>query len=244
MADGTAVVARGIAKSFGSGATAVRVLHSLNYSVIPGNFDLILGPSGSGKSTLLNLLGLMASPDEGEIDFLGRPTRKLDEEARARLRGEALGFVFQFDSLLPEFTMLENVTMPARVLLARGAPQAGSKAPRSLAEADARGRELLERLGLAGLSARLPFEASGGERQRVALCRALINRPAVILADEPTGNLDKQNGELVFKDLKRLADAERVAVVMVTHNESAREFAHRVFHMRDGELSQEGARVP
>ena len=243
MAD-CAIAARGIAKSYKTGPTTVAVLRNLEYSVFSGSFDLILGPSGSGKSTLLNLLGLMASPDEGELEFLGKPTKGLDEEARAELRGESLGFVFQFDSLLPEFTMLENVTMPARVLLARGQPSAGSKAPRSMAEAETRGRELLERLGLAALAGRLPVEASGGERQRVALCRALINRPSVILADEPTGNLDKQNGELVFKDLKRLADAERVAVVMVTHNESAREFAHRVFQMRDGSLNEEGARVP
>ena len=138
------------------------------------------------------------------------------------LRNERLGFVFQFDSLLPEFTVLENVTMPA---LIRGV------------DAEARAKSLLEGLGLGKLQARLPNQLSGGERQRAALCRALLNKPAVVLADEPTGNLDKAATELVFGDLKALCRDQGAAVVMVTHNEAACALADRVLRMHDGRLA-------
>ena len=218
--------ARGVVKTYGIGAAASRVLRGLDLSVRAGEFTVVLGPSGSGKSTLLNVLGLMDKPDGGEILFSGRKTSGLPETERARLRNQKIGFVFQFDSLLPEFTILENVTMPTRI--------AGG-------DSEARALKLLEGFGLAGLCQRFPYQVSGGERQRAALCRALINRPAVLLADEPTGNLDKANGEMVFTDLKALAAGQDAAVVMVTHNESAANFATRVLHMQDGCILKEPA---
>lgn len=235
---GSAVLeARGVSRTYGAGHAAVQVLKGLDFAVHAGEFIVLLGPSGSGKSTLLNLLGLMDSPNLGEVLFEARPTKGLAEEEKARLRGDKLGFVFQFDSLLPEFTVLENVVMPARIAQARGANG-------SLLSAEARALELLEGLGLKKLAARLPAQLSGGERQRAAICRALINKPLAVLADEPTGNLDKASGELVFNDLRALAESRGAAVVMVTHNEEACRLAHRVVRMQDGILTEEARTRP
>ncbi|MFA6002479.1 MAG: ABC transporter ATP-binding protein [Elusimicrobiota bacterium] len=220
--------AAGLRKSYGRGESAVTVLNRLDLKVAAGEFLVILGPSGCGKSTLLNVLGLMDKPDAGEVSFRGRPTSTLGEEARALLRNDSLGFIFQFDSLLPEFTILENVTLPARMALSRG------QSRETLAQTQERALALLRGLGLEGLRGRFPAQTSGGERQRAALCRALINRPAVLLADEPTGNLDKHNGERVFQDLKALAEQHGTAVIMVTHNESAGRLATRTVRMSDG----------
>jgi lipoprotein-releasing system ATP-binding protein len=217
--------AKNIAKSYCDATGRVGVLKGLDFEIYPGELALILGPSGSGKSTLLHILGLMDNPDEGSISIAGRNASGLSETALAKLRNETLGFVFQFDSMLPEFTVLENVVMPARL---------GSNN-----NAEPRALELLSGLGLGKLSQRLPVELSGGERQRAALARALLNRPKVILADEPTGNLDKVNGEMVFRDLRKLSAAEGVAVILVTHNEWARELADRIFHMKDGAVAEE-----
>ncbi|MDE2038973.1 MAG: ABC transporter ATP-binding protein [Elusimicrobia bacterium] len=229
----TVLEARGISKRYGMAAASLQVFRKLDFVVQAASFCVVLGPSGSGKSTLLNLLGLMDRPDEGEIVFSGRATKTLGEEARSLLRNQRLGFIFQFDSLLPEFTVLENITMPARIAAAQGRPGA------SMRESERRGLELLERLGLARLPQRLPSQCSGGERQRIALCRALLNRPTVLLADEPTGNLDKQNGEMIFSDLKALAHGQGAAVVMVTHNETACGYADRVLRMREGALMED-----
>ena len=223
--------ARDLSKTYGQGKATVRVLRGLSLSLEAGEFAVLLGPSGSGKSTLLNVLGLMDQPDSGEVRFSGRAVGRLPEEQKARLRNEKLGFVFQFDSLLPEFTVLENVLMPVWIAHGQGRGVGG------LARAEGLALELLAGLGLRGLRERFPAQISGGERQRVALCRALINEPAVVLADEPTGNLDKQNGELVFKDLKNLSVGRGVAVLLVTHNESASDYAHRVLHMLDGAIA-------
>ncbi|MEK7858206.1 MAG: ABC transporter ATP-binding protein [Elusimicrobiota bacterium] len=233
----TVIELRGLKKTYGKGAQAVPVLRGLDVRVEAGQFVVVLGPSGCGKSTLLNILGLMDEPTSGEVLFSGRPSASLDEGAKARLRNEKLGFVFQFDSLLPEFTMLENVTMPARIALAQG------RSTEPLAGAGRRALALMEGLGLKGLQDRFPSETSGGERQRAALCRALINRPACLLADEPTGNLDKANGEVVFKDLKALAQTHGTAVVMVTHNEEAARFADRILRMLDGTIREGPERI-
>jgi lipoprotein-releasing system ATP-binding protein len=213
------ISARGLRKSYGP----VDVLKGIDLEVRAGEFLVLLGPSGSGKSTLLNVLALMDRPTGGTLALDGREASGLDEEERSRLRNARLGFVFQFDALLPEFTILENVLMPARI--------AGR-------EAQPRARELLERLGLSKLADRFPAQASGGERQRAALCRALINAPGLLLADEPTGNLDKASGELVFSDLKKLAQGQKAAVLMVTHNEAAASYATRVLHMTDGLIQE------
>lgn len=231
-----------LVKSYGQGKTATAVLRGLDISLRAGEFAVILGPSGSGKSTLLNLLGLMDAPDSGEIRFSGISAGRMSEYEKARLRGEKLGFVFQFDSLLPEFTIIENVVMPSRIALSRS-PHGQDRAALTAA-ARSRGLELLGGFGLSQLQDRFPHQVSGGEKQRAALCRALINRPTVVLADEPTGNLDKRNGELVFKDLKILADRHDTAVLLVTHNESACAYADRVLHMQDGAvtINTEGVR--
>jgi ABC-type lipoprotein export system ATPase subunit len=219
--------AKGLVKIYGTGKTAVHALNGLDLALRAGEFVVILGPSGSGKSTLLNMLGLMDRPDRGEIIFSAKSAAQLPEPDRARLRSERIGFVFQFDALLPEFTILENITMPARI---------AGRVP--LEQAEVRGVDLLDHLGLKLIRDRFPYQVSGGERQRAALCRALINKPSVLLADEPTGNLDKHNGELVFKDLKAMAESQGSAVLMVTHNESARDYAARSLHMQDGVIGK------
>ena len=225
-----AVRARGLTKSYGSGAAAVPVLRGVDLEVAAGEFVAILGPSGSGKSTLLNMLGLMDRPDAGELALAGTRAGDLDDDGRSRLRNERLGFVFQFDSLLPEFTILENVLMPARIARARGI------ATEPLAKAEVRASMLLESLGIAKLRDRFPAQTSGGERQRAAIARALANSPSVILADEPTGNLDQGNGAKVFADMRRMAREHGVSVVLVTHDESEAKTADRVLRMDDGHL--------
>ena len=206
MADALSI--RGIKKSYGARETSVPVLRGVDLTVAKGEFTAILGPSGSGKSTLLNILGLMDRPDEGELLLGGVNAVNLHDDARARLRNEMLGFVFQFDSLLPEFTIFENILMPARISRARGIVTA------PLAQAEARAASLLDSLGIAKLRDRFPSQTSGGERQRAAIARALANSPAVILADEPTGNLDRANGGKVFEDMRRMAREQGVAVVL------------------------------
>jgi ABC-type lipoprotein export system ATPase subunit len=179
---------------------------------------------------LLNLLGLMDRPDAGELSLGGVLAAGLDDDGRARMRGQRLGFVFQFDSLLPEFTILENVLMPWRIARARGL---AAMAP---AQAEVHAEALLESLGIAKLRDRFPAQTSGGERQRAAIARALANSPAVILADEPTGNLDRENGGKVFADMRRLAREKGVAVVLVTHDEPEAKAADRIVRMSDGSL--------
>jgi ABC-type lipoprotein export system ATPase subunit len=228
MAD--AVQVRGVKKSYGTGDAAVPVLRGVDLTVAKGEFTAILGPSGSGKSTLLNILGLMDRPDEGELLLGGVNAADLHDDARARLRNEMLGFVFQFDSLLPEFTILENIMMPARISRARGI------VTEPLAKAQVRAESLLDSLGISKLRDRFPSQTSGGERQRAAIARALANSPAVILADEPTGNLDRANGAKVFEDMRRMAREHGVAVVLVTHDETEAKTADRVLRMDDGYL--------
>lgn len=225
-----AILAQGVSKSYGAGPTAVPVLRGVDLRVNAGEFVAVLGPSGSGKSTLLNLLGLMDRPDQGTLSLCGAAVPALSDDERARLRNERLGFVFQFDSLLPEFTLLENVMMPARIARARGLTA------EPLAKAEVRATELLASLGIGALRDRFPAQTSGGERQRAAIARALANAPAVILADEPTGNLDAANGAKVFSDLRRVARERGAAVVLVTHDEPAAKSADRVLRMDDGRL--------
>jgi len=225
-----AIIVKGVSKTYGHGASAVPVLRGIDFTVASGEFIAILGPSGSGKSTLLNLLGLMDRPDSGELTVRGRRAADLTELERAKMRCAHIGFVFQFDSLLPEFTILENTLMPARLAMVNGL------SGESLAQSTIRATALLDSLGINALRDRFPSQTSGGERQRAAIARALINNPSVILADEPTGNLDRANGDRVFADFRRVAREQGAAVVLVTHDEPAAKAADRILRMTDGHL--------
>ena len=211
-----------VVKSYGSGRAAVRVLDGAELEVARGELVAVLGRSGSGKSTLLHLLGGLDRPDAGEIEVAGIRVDREPEPRLIALRRFHVGFVFQSFHLLPELTGLENVLLPAR--LARD----GTKAA-------ARTRALIASLGLGEAAGRLPGSLSGGEQQRLAIVRALVNEPALVLADEPTGNLDAESGRTVLRLLRRVADGGR-GVVLVTHEAEAAALADRVLHLRDGKL--------
>ena len=232
MADDLVLRLEGVRKRYNVGLPGeIEVLHGLGFELRRGEFAALIGPSGSGKTTLLNLLGQLDSPTEGEIHLLGRATRALDDDARTRLRGEAIGFVFQFHHLLPAFTALENVMMPR---LARE----GRPTPALVAEA----RELLEAVGLGALADRTPMALSGGQQQRVAIVRALMARPALLLADEPTGNLDTRTADEVFALLRRLHAERGFAVLVVTHDPRLADRCDRVIELVDGRIVHDGPR--
>lgn len=210
----------GLSKAYTQGHEQILVLEGLDFRIRRGEFVSIVGPSGSGKSTLLNIVGLLDDVYSGEVKLFGRKLEDLGEGEKAALRLKNIGFVFQFDSLLPEFTVLENIELPARV--------AGAGDP-------ARGLELLRNFGLAEIAHRFPMEISGGEKQRAAMLRALRNGPALLIADEPTGNLDRHNSGVILDDLRRAA-SQGTAVLMVTHNEEAAKRADRALHMAGGKL--------
>lgn len=211
----------GLSKAYTQGHEQILVLEGLDFHISRGEFVSIVGPSGSGKSTFLNLVGLLDDVYSGEIRLFGKKLEDLGEDEKAALRLRSVGFVFQFDSLLPEFTVLENIEMPAR-LLGAGDP--------------AKGLELLRRFGLEGIARKFPMAISGGEKQRAAMLRALRNAPALLIADEPTGNLDRHNSGAILGDLRRAAGLG-TAVLMVTHNEEAARRADRVLHMEGGKLN-------
>ena len=212
----------GLSKAYTQGHEQILVLEELDFHISRGEFVSIVGPSGSGKSTLLNIVGLLDDVYRGEVKMFGRRLEDLGEAEKAALRLRNIGFVFQFDSLLPEFTVLENIEMPARVL--------GAGDP-------AKGLGLLSRFGLTEIAAKFPMEVSGGEKQRAAMLRALRNSPALLIADEPTGNLDRHNSGVVLDDLRRAAGLG-TAVLMVTHNEEAARRADRVLRMESGRLAE------
>ncbi len=201
----------------------MHVLKGVTFAARRSEVCAIVGPSGCGKSTLLYLLGLLDRPDEGEIEIAGRRMSNNDDLARTAARGAHIGFVFQFHFLMLEFTALENVMMPMRKL--------GRLAPEAM---KARAHALLESVGLGAKTHRLGTQLSGGEQQRVAIARALANEPSIILADEPTGNLDVKNSGLVFDLLTRLAKENGQAVVLVTHNPEIAQRCDLTRPMRDG----------
>jgi len=200
-----------------------QALQDIQMDILPQKVTALIGPSGCGKSSLLYLLGLLDRPTEGRLLFDGEDTTGTDGNTRANLRLARFGFVFQFHFLLPEFTALENVTLPMRRL--------GRLGER---EADARGRELLTAMGLEGQEHKTPDKMSGGQRQRVAIARALANDPALLLGDEPTGNLDSLNSKRVIEIFHDLAANEGRTIVCVTHDPDVAASAHRRIHMLDG----------
>ncbi len=215
---------KGVTRTIGDGLTTTLV-RDIDLKIERGDFVAVTGPSGSGKSSLLYLLGLLDVPTSGEVLINGERADLLSEADRAHLRLSLLGFVFQFHFLLPEFTTLANVLLPMRAL-SRLAP----------AEMEARGKWLLQSLGLEGHGHKLPGQLSGGQRQRVAIARALANEPSVLLADEPTGNLDTKSSEQVLAIFRRLVDDEGRAIVMVTHDLDLAARADRQVRIVDGRI--------
>ncbi len=205
-----------VSKSYPTADGRLSVLEGVSLSVSPGEIVAIVGESGSGKSTLLHILGTLDRPDAGQVFFDGEDVFAKNDEALAAFRNERIGFVFQFHHLLPEFSALENVAMPAMI------------ADRSLSSAESRARELLSSLGLADRVEHRPTQLSGGEKQRVAVARALMNEPALVLADEPTGNLDEQTADDLHLQIVELSRSMGQAFIIVTHNKSLAEHADRV----------------
>lgn len=213
-----------VTRSFEQGGVRIDVLKGANLKVYPGEIVALLGPSGSGKSTLLQAVGLLEGGFGGHIGIAGTAAESLDENARTTLRRESLGFVYQFHHLLPDFTALENVILPQ---LVAGTAQAA---------AEARASELLTALGLGDRLHHTPSKLSGGEQQRVAVARALANRPAVVLADEPTGNLDEATADKVLAQFLELVRGQGSAALVATHNERLAKAVDRVVRLQDGVL--------
>jgi len=215
------VHARGVVKTFGSGRASRRVLDGVDLDVPPGELLALVGRSGSGKSTLLHLLGGLDRADSGTIEVAGVTLTGESEATLTRLRRRSVGFVFQSFHLLPELNGLENVLLPARLAGGNGTSRA---------------RRLISELELDEASRRLPDTLSGGEQQRLAIARALVNDPRLVLADEPTGNLDAESAAVVLRLLRGIADEGR-AVVLVTHDREAASIADRVLELREGRLA-------
>ncbi len=215
---------RNIQKSFGS----LQVLKGIDLDVESGEIVSIVGKSGAGKTTLLQIMGTLLDANEGEVSILGTDIRTLKEKELARFRNEHIGFVFQFHQLLPEFTALENVCIPAML---QG---------KTLKQAENRAKELLDFLNLSSRMTHKPSELSGGEQQRVAVARAIMNNPSVIFADEPSGNLDSHNKTELHELFLRLRDAFHQTFVIVTHDDNLASISDRVVKMEDGKIIEDG----
>jgi putative ABC transport system ATP-binding protein len=213
---------RDVSKTVTSGAEPLTILHPLSLQIPRGQFVAIVGPSGSGKSTLLGLIAGLDAPSSGAVLIDEVDITRLDEDALARLRGEKIGFVFQFFHLIPSLTAYENVAVPMEIA---GAPDARPRAER-----------LLEEVGLTGRSHHYPSQLSGGEQQRVALARALANEPSIVLADEPTGNLDSANGRHIMDLLRKVHTSRSTTLVLVTHDAELAAMADARLVLRDGRV--------
>jgi lipoprotein-releasing system ATP-binding protein len=219
-----------LSKSYHKGKTPVPVLRNLNFSIFRGDFTAIIGQSGSGKSTLMNLLGTLDAPDEGEIHFDGQRIDNVRPRVRDRIRNQQFGLIFQFYHLLPELSTLENVLLPCMI------NDGMFRYWRNRRKHQARALEILDLVGLSHRVKHLPRELSGGEMQRTAIARALITKPKLLLADEPTGNLDSKNGAEIINILRKLQKEENLSIVMVTHDENIAAQADRRIRMADGRI--------
>ena len=220
------IVTRGLEKSYVMGGGEVMALSGVDLEVAHGEMVAVMGVSGAGKTTLLHLLGALDRPTKGEVILEGKSLSDRSEAELARLRNQHVGFVFQFHHLLPEFSGLENVMIPG---LLRGARKK---------EAEEQAKELLDRMGLADRWNHRPGELSGGEQQRVAIARALINNPSIVLADEPTGNLDSSTAETIFELLREINERNGQTILVATHNSSMAEKMDRVIAVVDGKIAQ------
>jgi putative ABC transport system ATP-binding protein len=223
VAEAPVVRLRDVTKSYGTGAARTQVLRGVSFDIDAGELIALVGESGSGKSTLLNIIGGLDQPDAGEVEVLGIDTLKANDQRRAKLRNEAIGFVFQAFNLLDHLSVLQNVTLP-------------SAFSRDKKATDERGREALRRVGLSDFANRRPGELSGGQKQRVAIARALFGSPKLLLCDEPTGNLDSETGREVIDFFRELNAKDGVTLLIVTHERRVSSVAKRVIAMRDGML--------
>ena len=217
-----------VEKKYSGSVEELHIINNLSFSVEEGEFISILGRSGSGKSTLLNIMGLLDRVDGGKIFIGGQEVDKLSEEERDKIKNQMIGFVFQFHYLLPEFTALENVMLPALL----------NNFDKKL-EIEKRAKELLEKVGLGERENHKPSQLSGGEKQRVAIARALINSPKILLADEPTGNLDEETSEMIFKILKDINKNEKQTIIVVTHTKDLAEISDKQLYLKKGVLVEE-----
>jgi lipoprotein-releasing system ATP-binding protein len=218
---------QGVRKSYGVGTPVeTEVLHGIDLALERGEFCALMGPSGSGKSTLLNIIGLLDRPTAGQLSITGQVTAGLDDKALTRLRGHTIGFVFQYHHLIPAFSALENVMMP--MLLERGRPDAAMRG---------RAGELLASVGLTQWRDNLATNMSGGQQQRVAIARALAMQPALLLADEPTGNLDTQSAQTVFDLMRQVNRGQGTTILIVTHNRVLAEQCSRIVEIVDGRIT-------
>jgi len=221
------IVIRGITKTFSLGAKSVEALRGIDLDINKGELVCIMGASGAGKSTFLHILGTVERPTSGQVTYEGRDIFGMDDEELSEFRNKNIGFVFQFHHLLPDFTALENTIMPALI------GGVGMKEAKEMA------LEILKNLGLQDRIDHKPSELSGGEQQRVAIARALIMKPSLLLADEPTGNLDTASGNLVFDMLLKMSDLYKTTLVLVTHNDAFSKSMPRLIRMRDGLIEED-----
>jgi putative ABC transport system ATP-binding protein len=221
------IEARGVTKAFGTGEARVEALRGVDLTLKRGEFVAVMGASGSGKSTLLNLIGALDTPDTGTLLIGGADLSKLDDDGLTLLRRRSIGFIFQSFNLLDVLTAAENVAVP---LLIEGHPEL---------ESNRKAVTALELVGLARRQSHRPHQMSGGEQQRVAVARALVSQPLLLLADEPTGNLDSASGDQIITLLRRLVDERQQTILMVTHNPAHAEAADRLVTLRDGRVLEE-----
>ena len=228
MSGSTMIELKEVTKKYQMEEVEVQALKSVDLKIKEEDFVAIMGPSGSGKSTLLHMIGLLDRPTSGKVYIDGTEISKLSDSSLARLRGEKIGFVFQFFNLLPTLNAKENIRLPMLIL------------ERDRSEIESKLSKLLKTVGLEARAKHLPSQLSGGERQRVAIARALANDPPLILADEPTGNLDSKTGEEIMRFLQKLQEDEKVTIVMVTHEPDITDFAKHTVHLKDGKIVKGG----